>query len=65
MSRLKERSVCRRHREVRPCAGAGSARYVALVSFAYNIDVGAACKSSVIRVINAGQTFDASGDEFP
>jgi len=31
-------------------------RYVALVSFAYNVGVGAACKSSVVRLINAGQT---------
>lgn len=29
-------------------------RYVALVSFAYNVGVGAACKSSVVRLINAG-----------
>jgi len=31
-------------------------RYVALVSFAYNLGVGGACKSSVVRLINAGQT---------
>jgi lysozyme len=31
-------------------------RYVALVSFAYNIGVGGACKSSVVRLINAGET---------
>lgn len=31
-------------------------RYVALVSFAFNVGVGAACKSSVVRLINAGQT---------
>lgn len=31
-------------------------RYVALVSFAYNVGTGAACKSSVVRLINAGQT---------
>jgi lysozyme len=31
-------------------------RYVALVSFAYNVGIGAACKSSVVRLINAGQT---------
>ncbi len=30
-------------------------RYVALVSFAYNVGVGAACRSSVVRLINAGQ----------
>lgn len=29
-------------------------RYVALVSFAYNVGVGSACKSSVVRKINAG-----------
>lgn len=29
-------------------------RYVALVSFAYNVGVGAACNSSVVRNINAG-----------
>lgn len=31
-------------------------RYVALVSFAYNVGVSAACRSSVVRLINAGQT---------
>lgn len=31
-------------------------RFVALVSFAYNVGVGAACKSSVVRYINHGQT---------
>lgn len=31
-------------------------RYVALVSFAYNVGTGAACKSSVVRLINQGQT---------
>lgn len=31
-------------------------RYVALVSFAYNVGVGAACKSSVVTNINAGRT---------
>jgi lysozyme len=31
-------------------------RYVALVSFAYNVGVGAACKSSVVRLINQGHT---------
>ena len=30
-------------------------RYVALVSFAYNVGVGAACKSSVVRLINQGR----------
>jgi lysozyme len=29
-------------------------RYVALVSFAYNVGVRAACRSSVVRLINAG-----------
>ncbi|PRD42193.1 lysozyme [Phyllobacterium phragmitis] len=32
------------------------ARYVALVSFAYNVGPGAACKSSVVRLINQGRT---------
>jgi lysozyme len=31
-------------------------RYVALVSFAYNVGVGAACSSSVVKLINAGRT---------
>src|SRR3954463_13909970 len=31
-------------------------RFVALVSFSYNVGVGAACKSSVVRLINQGQT---------
>lgn len=31
-------------------------RFVALVSFAYNVGVPTACKSSVVRLINAGQT---------
>lgn len=31
-------------------------RWVALVSFAYNLGVKGACKSSVVRLINAGQT---------
>lgn len=31
-------------------------RYIALVSFAYNVGVPAACGSSVVRLINAGQT---------
>lgn len=31
-------------------------RFVALVSFAYNVGTGAACGSSVVRLINAGQT---------
>ena len=31
-------------------------RYVALVSFAYNVGVAAACGSSVIGLINAGET---------
>jgi lysozyme len=31
-------------------------RYVALVSFAYNLGVSAACKSSVVRLINEGKT---------
>ncbi|MBB3608687.1 lysozyme [Rhizobium sp. BK602] len=31
-------------------------RYVALISFAYNIGVKGACKSSVVGLINAGQT---------
>jgi len=32
------------------------ARFVALTSFAYNVGVGAACKSSVVRLINQGKT---------
>lgn len=31
-------------------------RFVALVSFAYNVGVGAACTSSVVKHINAGRT---------
>lgn len=31
-------------------------RYVALVSFAYNVGISAACGSSVVRLINAGRT---------
>lgn len=31
-------------------------RYVALVSFTYNVGVNAACGSSVVRLINAGKT---------
>jgi lysozyme len=31
-------------------------RFVALTSFAYNVGVGAACSSSVVRYINHGQT---------
>lgn len=31
-------------------------RYVALVSFAYNVGVGSACGSSVVKLINAGRT---------
>lgn len=31
-------------------------RYVALVSFAYNVGVKAACGSSVVKLINMGQT---------
>ncbi|MGE0006857.1 MAG: lysozyme [Parvibaculaceae bacterium] len=31
-------------------------RYVALVSFAFNVGVRAACRSSVIRLINEGRT---------
>jgi lysozyme len=31
-------------------------RWVALVSFAYNVGVKAACNSSVVRLINAGKT---------
>ncbi|MER9912780.1 lysozyme [Mesorhizobium sp. M0050] len=31
-------------------------RFVALTSFAYNVGVGAACKSSVVKLINARQT---------
>lgn len=31
-------------------------RYAALVSFAYNVGIRAACNSSVVRYINAGQT---------
>lgn len=31
-------------------------RYVALVSFAYNVGVGSACGSSVVKLINAGKT---------
>lgn len=31
-------------------------RFVALTSFAYNVGVGAACSSSVVRKINQGQT---------
>ncbi|QSY95393.1 lysozyme [Rhizobium bangladeshense] len=30
-------------------------RFVALTSFAYNVGVGAACKSSVVRLINQGR----------
>ena len=33
-------------------------RWVALVSFAYNVGVKAACSSSVVRLINAGRTRD-------
>lgn len=33
-------------------------RYVALVSFAYNVGVRAACGSSVVRLINVGRTRD-------
>lgn len=32
------------------------ARFVALTSFAYNLGVGGACKSSVVRLINQGKT---------
>ena len=31
-------------------------RFVALTSFAFNVGVGAACQSSVVRLINQGQT---------
>jgi lysozyme len=31
-------------------------RFVALVSFAYNVGVGSACSSTAVRLINAGQT---------
>ncbi len=31
-------------------------RFVALTSFAFNVGVGAACKSSVVKLINAGRT---------
>lgn len=31
-------------------------RFVALTSFAFNVGVGAACKSSVVRLINQGRT---------
>ena len=31
-------------------------RYVALVSWAYNVGVGAACGSTAVRLINAGRT---------
>lgn len=31
-------------------------RYVALVDFAYNLGVGGACNSSVVRLINEGKT---------
>jgi lysozyme len=31
-------------------------RFVALTSFAYNVGVGAACHSSVVRLINQGKT---------
>lgn len=31
-------------------------RFVALTSFAFNVGVGAACKSSVVRLINEGKT---------
>jgi len=31
-------------------------RFVALTSFAYNVGIGAACQSSVIRLINQGRT---------
>lgn len=31
-------------------------RFIALVSFAWNVGVGGACKSSVVRLINAGRT---------
>ncbi len=50
-------------------------RYVALVSLAYNIGVARACKSSAVRLINAGRTREgcaafmnwttAAGIEFP
>lgn len=33
-------------------------RYVALVSFAYNVGTGGACGSSAVRLINAGRTRD-------
>lgn len=33
-------------------------RFVALTSFAFNVGVGAACKSSVVRLINQGRTRD-------
>ena len=33
-------------------------RYVALVSFAYNVGIGAACNSSVVRLLNAGRVQD-------
>ena len=33
-------------------------RWVALVSFAYNVGIKAACGSSVVRLINAGRTRD-------
>ncbi|TIW23771.1 MAG: lysozyme [Mesorhizobium sp.] len=31
-------------------------RFVALTSFAYNVGIGAACGSSAVKLINAGQT---------
>lgn len=31
-------------------------RFVALTSFFYNVGIGAGCKSSVVRLINAGET---------
>jgi lysozyme len=36
----------------------GDARYVALLSLGYNIGVGKACRSSVVRFLNAGDAAD-------
>ena len=43
-------------------ANMSDTRYVALLSFAYNVGVGAFCRSSVVRDLNAGRSAQACDD---
>ena len=64
--RLLDKDMAEHHRGLRRCLTRPIAAHeeAALVSWTYNVGVGAACKSTLVRKANAGQPFCAELDKW-